>query len=151
SRPLLTIATAALVLGSALSAPAAAFVWNVSTPGANNWNVNGNWNVANFPGSADTAVFSATGIAPNATTINNVVSADTTVTSLLYTNVVSGQWHVTQIPSGVTLTVTNLTVGFLTNDGLVTSVAMTDAGTLRVFGTSMNVGDCGSSAVPGNS
>ena len=148
SRSLLMSTAIALALGRALSSQAAIYVWNVATPAANNWNVNGNWNAAGFPGNADTAIFNATGSSANATTVNNVVSVDTTVASLAYTNIVNNTWHVTQIPSGVTLTVTNLVVGYLTNDTAVALVAMTGGGTLQVFGANMNVGACGADALP---
>lgn len=51
-------------------AGAAPFVWNVASPGANNWNVDANWLPgAGNPGAADTAIFSATGTSASATTI----------------------------------------------------------------------------------
>src|SRR4051795_7682382 len=94
---------------------AATYQWNVVSPAANNWNVNANWNPATGnPGVGDSAVLGAVGTAPNLSTINSVVSVDTTITSLFITNTTSGTWHVTQIPAGVTLTVTGgVTVGGL--------------------------------------
>src|SRR2546421_7360802 len=94
-------------------ASAATFLWNVVSPGANNWNVNANWNPSTGnPGSADTAVFGTTGTGATATTINNVVSVNTAITALEYTNTTSGAWHVTQIADGVTLTTSgNVIVG----------------------------------------
>ena len=125
---------------------AGTFVWNQATPGANNWNVNANWNPSTGnPSTADTAVFGSVGTAANSTTVNNVVSVNTTITSLVYTNTTSGTWHVTQIPAGVTLTVTGgVTVGGLgAVDGLITAVAMTDAGTLLVTGGNYVIGNTG--------
>ena len=151
SRSLLVTAAVALWLGSALSAPAAAYFWNVTTPAANSWNVDGNWDVANFPGFGgsitDVATFGATGTSANSTTINNVVSANTTIATLNFTNTTSGAWHVTQIPSGSTLTVSGVTtVGFGTAANiLVTSVAMTGGGTLALNGN-LTIGNNGSSS-----
>src|ERR1051325_2363487 len=105
---LFTLATLAFSANAATT-----FLWNVASPGANNWNVNANWTPATGnPGSADTAVFGATGTAANATTVNNVVSVSTTVTALEYTNTTAGTWHVTQIADGVTLSTSgNVIVG----------------------------------------
>ncbi len=120
------------------------YLWNVASPGANNWNVNGDWLPGTgYPGSAapgesaDTAVFGATGTSSASTSVNNVVSASTTISTLNYTNSTSGNWHVTDIPSGVTLNVTNVTVGgiVVATGSPVTQVALTDAGTLAVYGS----------------
>jgi len=151
SRLLLTIAALALVLGSTLPSQAAAFVWNVATPGLNNWNAPASWNLNNgVAGTADTNIFGAVGTSPNVTTINNVVSASTTISALLYTNTAASgtAFHVTQIPAGVTLTVsTNLSVSAPgAADAVATYAAMTDAGTLLVNGNTFNVQDNGSTA-----
>ncbi len=146
----LTVVATTLVIG-VLPTHAATYIWNVATPGVNNWNVDGNWNISGFPGNADTAVFGLTGTAANSNTVNNVVSVNTIVNTLNYTNTTAAQWHVTQIPSGVTLNTTNLTVGFTTAvDGLVTLVSMNGSGTFGVFGTT-TIGDTGASAVPSDS
>ena len=125
------------------STRAASYLWNVASPGANNWNVNANWlpGTGN-PGSADAAVFGTTGTSPDALTVNNVVSVNTTVTSLTYTNTGVGAWHVTQIPAGTTLTVNGATVMGNTANSAVTTVAFTDGGTLWLNGnlTMGNVG-----------
>ena len=107
------------------SANAASYLWNVASPGANNWNVNANWlpGTGN-PGAADAAVFGTVGISPDALTVNNVVSANTTVTSLTYTNTGAVAWHVTQIPVGTTLTVSGATVMGNTANSAVTTVAL---------------------------
>jgi fibronectin-binding autotransporter adhesin len=127
------------------SAHATGFLWNVATAGANNWNVNANWLPATGnPGSADSATFGNLGTAGNATTVNNIVSVNTTVAALSYTNMTSATWHVTQIPAGVTLTVSGATVvGGGTLSGQVTSAALTDAGTLALNGN-LTVGNNGS-------
>ena len=125
------------------STRAASYLWNVASPGSNNWNVNANWlpGTGN-PGSADAAVFGTTGTSPDALTVNNVVSVNTTVTSLTYTNTGVGAWHVTQIPAGITLTVNGATVMGNTANSAVTTVAFTDGGTLWLNGnlTMGNVG-----------
>jgi autotransporter-associated beta strand protein len=115
----------------------------VASPGANNWNVNANWspNTGN-PGASDTAIFGPIGTTSQGS-INNIVSVNTTVTALTFTNFTSGTWHVTQIPANVTLGVSgNLFAGAMSNfvgsgvsDGsFVTTVQMLDAGTLAVHG-----------------
>jgi autotransporter-associated beta strand protein len=104
----------------------------------NNWNVGGNWNVANYPGfgasATDTATFGATGTAASET-VNNEVSVNTTLGALNYTNTASGAWHVTDIPAGVALTVNGPTIiGGYTVNSLSTSVGFVDAGTLVLNG-----------------
>jgi hypothetical protein len=152
---IVAIATLALV-GAAQMAGAATFTWNGvnGTSIDTNWNDNANWlpNTGN-PASADTAIFGATGTVNSSATINNVVTVNTLVAILNFTNTTSGQWHVTQIPSGITLTVgTSMTVGFGTAvDGLVTSAAMNDAGTLLVTGTPLTIGNSGTTSTPTDS
>ena len=129
------------------TATAATYLWDVASPGANNWDVNANWlpNTGN-PGAADTAIFGLTGTSPDAFTVNNVVSVNTTVAALSYTNNGAGLWHVTQIPAGVTLTVSGATVmGGWSSAGAVTptSVALYDAGTLSLNGN-LSMGNSGS-------
>lgn len=139
----------AAVLLLAGQAAAANYLWNVATPAANNWNVNANWSPSTGnPGSADTSVFGAVGTSANNTTINNVVQGNTTVTALQFTNITSGQFHVTQIPSGTTLTVsTTYTVGGIgAVNGLVTTAVMTGGGTLMVNAPTFNIGNNGSSS-----
>ena len=138
------ITVAVLVAGPA---GAATYLWNVAAPGANNWNVNANWLPATGnPSTADTAVFNATGVATSPTTVNNIVSVNTTVAGLLYTNVTG--YHVTQIPSTVTLTVS----GSFTNGGLVggssgfnTTNVMTGSGTFYASSTIFHIGNNNSS------
>ncbi|HAO80412.1 MAG TPA: hypothetical protein DCQ92_15880, partial [Verrucomicrobia subdivision 3 bacterium] len=129
-----------------LAGSATTNVWNVATTGANPWSTGGNWSPAGPPGSADTALFGVIGTSASSTTVNNVVDANTTITGLSYTNTTSGTWHVTQIPSGTTLTVSgNVVVGGNTANSLVTSAAMTDAGTFVVNGN-LTIGNNGSSS-----
>lgn len=123
----------------------ATFVWDNPTPGANNWNVNANWNPATGnPGAADTALFGDLGTGFDQFTANNVVSVNTTVAALSYTNSVAGTWHVTEIPTGVTLTSSgNVVIGGGTANNLNTSVAMVGGGTFLATGTSFNIGNGG--------
>jgi len=135
----------AAAISACQTSQATTFLWNVSTPGANNWNVDANWNLnTGNPGIADTAIFGSIGTGPDGVTINNVVSANTSVANLSYTNTTSGQWHVTQIPAPNKLTVTNsFTVGGISNDSIITSVAMTGDGTFEADGNAFKVGDAG--------
>src|SRR5258708_2078856 len=77
---------------------ATTFLWNVPTPGPNAWNVDANWlpGTGN-PAAGDTAQFGAVGMTSDAVTVNNVVSVNTTIASLHFTNITSGTWNVTQI------------------------------------------------------
>ena len=133
-----------LVACAAQVANATSYTWNVASPGANNWNVNANWSPSTGnPGSSDTAIFGVTGTASAQTTINNIVSVNTPITALNYTN--TSQWHVTQIPLNSTLTVSGATtVGGFTNSA-VTSAAMTGAGTFSANGN-LIIGNSGSSS-----
>jgi hypothetical protein len=129
-------------------AGAATFIWSVSTPASNNWNVVGNWSSgAATPGASDLAMFGQVGVSPNATTVNNVVSVNTTVTGLAYNNTNVGStvnYHVTQILTNVTLTVT----GTFTNGGIAgastgptTVVSVTGPGTLLVQAPVFHIGN----------
>lgn len=142
-------ASTVLILSIAATIPfarATTYVWNVASPGMNDWNVSGNWLPATgFPGATDTAVFGgAVGASSASTAVNNVVSVNTTVTTLSYTNTVTGAWNVTDIPAGVTLTATNVTVGDLSGSGIISDVAITDAGTFQVY-SNLTMGSGGSS------
>ena len=147
-RLLVGVSVLAAALAAGQSSNAAPFLWNVTTPGANDWNVSANWNPSTgTPGAADTAIFGAIGTGLDAVTVNNMISANTTVAGLSYTNTTSGAWHVTQIPAPNRLTVTtNFTVGGINADGSVTSVGMLGDGTLEVDGNAFKVGNAGSSS-----
>jgi autotransporter-associated beta strand protein len=142
------LAAMVLVLAGLTSANAVTYLWNVASPGSGNWNVNANWSPSTAnPGSADTVKFGFIGTNSTAV-INNVVSVNTTITSLAYTNLAG--WHVTQIPSGVTLTVSGgCTIGGFTNalESSSTAVGMVDAGTFYISGGNFIVGNAGNSAV----
>jgi autotransporter-associated beta strand protein len=89
------------------------YTWSQPTVGANDWNVAGNWSASSgnsYPGTAasDIVVFGNAGIATSASTVNNIVSVNTTIAALTYalTTTSSSDYQNTEIPSGVTLTVT---------------------------------------------
>lgn len=142
------VAALAAVIAMTLAADATTYTWNVATAAANNWNVNGNWDGANYPGfggsTTDNAIFGQIGTSSSASIVNNIVSVDTTVAALSYTNAGSSAYNVTQIPTGVTLTVS----GSFTNGGLIgvstgfsTSNSMTGGGTFLVTGTNLRIGN----------
>lgn len=113
-----------------------------------NWSDAQNWQTPGAPTAGDNVVFTGTSVVFDNQTIDNVVDTTTTISTLRYTNATSGQWHVTEIPSGVTLTVSsNLTVGDLTGDSLNTLAAFTGGGSLLVNGASLSIGNLGSSSV----
>lgn len=115
--------------------------------GNTNWSDASNWDLPGAPGAQDNVVFNSTAVVSDALTVDNIVDANTTVSTLRYTNAVNGQWHVTQIPNNVTLNVSsNLTVGGLSGDGLASLAAMTGGGTLNVGGTSLTIGNNGTSS-----
>src|SRR4051812_33302604 len=100
-----TLSILALLALAHVASAATTFLWNVPSPGVNNWNINANWLPATGnPGSADTAQFGIIGTNGNATTVDNIVSVNTAITALQYTNNINNTWHVTQISDGVTLT-----------------------------------------------
>jgi len=145
----LTVLAAALMVVPSMDA--ASFLWSANPPnGANAWSTGGNWTPSGPPGSADTVTFGNIGTTNNATGPDNVVSVNTTITTLNYTNAYTTGTsnHVTQIPSGVTLTVSgNVSInGQGSVDALTTVAAMTDAGTFVVNGTTFNVANNGSAA-----
>ncbi|MGH8024020.1 MAG: hypothetical protein ACRED1_10590, partial [Limisphaerales bacterium] len=135
-----TFSACRIALAAILSAVASAGIASAQTTylwtgaGADmNWSTTGNWSPAGSPGAADTAVFGSAATTGDSTTANNMISADTTVASLIYTNTGSGVWNVTGVPFGMTLTAGDVTVGGLSGNVL-TDVAMTDGGTLMVQG-----------------
>ncbi|TAK98314.1 MAG: hypothetical protein EPO07_12185 [Verrucomicrobia bacterium] len=129
-------------------APAASFEWTGASGADVLWATAANWNPSGVPGASDSPIFGVTATVGDAVTVNNTVGTSTNVTALSYTNSTSGSWHVTQIPSGVSLTVSGtVTVGGATGTGsplLVTSAAMVGGGTLIANGTAFNVGNGGS-------
>ena len=130
------------------------FTWTSGSGTDFLWSNYPNWDVGSpgvFPGSQepmDAVQFGTSATVSAAGTVNNVVDQSTTVASLTYGQSTGGQWHVTQIPAGTTLTVGNLTIGGSSTSSVVTDVAMTGAGTLLVTG-SLAVGNP-ASASPAN-
>jgi autotransporter-associated beta strand protein len=116
-----------------------------NTTATTNWSDGLNWQLPGAPGVSDSVVFDSGGTTvPNNTTVNNFVDNNFSVATLTYNQTASGQWHVTQIPAGTTLTVNgNTTIGGQTGDGLRTSAAMVDAGTL-VLKNNLSIGNNGS-------
>ncbi len=121
--------------------------WNVTS---GNWSASGSWTPSGPPASTDTAVFGATGVSGSSTTVNNTVDAgfSGTITALTYNQTGSTHYHVTQINSPQTLTVSGtITVGGLTGIGTSTAtlVYMTGSGGLVANGN-INVYNSGTSA-----
>ncbi len=103
----LAYAAALAVLGiSPCSTFAATVFWNGSEV-SNNWSVEANW--SDSVAGAD-AVFNDTD-PTTAGVVNNVVDADITLNSLTYQQA-NGNWHVTEISAGATLTLTGTTTPF---------------------------------------
>ncbi len=126
-------------------------VWSGGGGVNKNWSATANWYSGATPSASDTALFGVDATVGNATTINNTVDTTTTIAALNYTNSVSGTWHVTEIPSGVVLSVSGgMTVGGGTANGLVTSAALVGGGTFEVSGSPLNVGNNGSSSLDQN-
>src|SRR5438132_187607 len=70
-----------------------------------NWSTVANWSGGAMPTSADAAVFTNnTGAASSAGTVDNIVSADATIGTLVYSNTTAGTFfHTTQISATKTL------------------------------------------------
>lgn len=115
-----------------------------NTTATTNWSDRLNWQLPGAPGALDNVIFdSGNTTVPDNVTVNNYLDNNFTVATLVYNQTASGQWHVTQIPGGTTLTVNGATtIGGLTGDGFKTSVAMVDAGTL-VLNNNLTIGNIG--------
>ena len=112
-----------------------------------NWSDSLNWQLPGTPGAADNVVFGNNGSGADASTVNNVVDFNATVASLTYNQNGSGVFHVTDIPTGTTLTASGgVTVGGLpAADGTLTQTYLTGGGTFVANG-SFSVIDFGSSS-----
>ena len=140
-----------LTAGPVGTRPSVTWIGTNNVSATTNWSDRLNWQLPGAPVTADNVFFDNSTTVGNATTINNVVDANFTVAGLSYINT-NGQFQVTQIPAGVTLTVnSNFTVGGLVADGAVSHVAFTDGGMLVVNATNPNlVGNSGVTAAGGN-
>jgi autotransporter-associated beta strand protein len=106
---------AALVLIGGLVPVADAVTWT-GGGSSQSWSDPNNWNLLAQPGPFDTAIFANTGAASSIGLVDNIVASDTAISNLTYTAKVSfvsptNSYHTTQINPGITLTVSNLTVG----------------------------------------
>ncbi len=131
----------ALLMCAGLSNSSAAIKrWNGAAAGNdNNWGTSGNWSASGAPGSLDDAWFGnfdTTGTAGPTGNSNNIVDVSRTVKSLWYTNttLVANQVHTTEIPAGVTLTVS----GAATDPQTGASQAMLVGMTVEVAANSTN-------------
>jgi fibronectin-binding autotransporter adhesin len=99
------IATPALAGLAALHCASAAITTWSGAGEDENWSTSTNWN-SETPAGNDVvfAAADATGTTGLAGTPNNIVDANTTITSLRYNNIQPGN-HTTEIPAGVTLTI----------------------------------------------
>ena len=135
-----------LILGFFLIQSATAAITTWTGAGGDDWSTAGNWD-SGSPGLADTAIFGEADAVVNATTVNNIVDATSTIAALSYSNKTAANFQVTQIPAATTLTVSGLlTVGGQTTGAtgantLVTKASITGDGSLVVDGTPMNVGN----------
>ncbi|PTX93857.1 hypothetical protein DB345_19980 [Spartobacteria bacterium LR76] len=79
--------------------------WNTDVAGSL-WSENANWNPSGSPAGNDVIFGDTYGKTANATTVGNIVDQNYTLNSLTYnnTNLAGNPWQVTQINSGVTLT-----------------------------------------------
>src|SRR5437773_145750 len=148
-RKLIARAVAAVGLGTVAlwtNAHAGTFTWaGTFTPAVGDWSAASNWSPNSAaPGSADLALFGLAGGSTTAGQVTNNVDVNTTVSSLWYAGgqaAASGSiFTTTQIPTGVTLTISNTGTGnsFVvgteqsTDNTVVTAAAVTGAGSLVV-------------------
>lgn len=115
-----------------------------NTTTTTNWSDRDNWQLPGAPGATDNVIFGpGSSVVPNYFTVNNFVDTNFAISTLTYNQTTSGQWHVTQIQGGNTLTVSGATViGGQSGDGFKTSVAMVDAGTLTL-NNNLTIGNIG--------
>jgi autotransporter-associated beta strand protein len=116
--------------------------WNAtnSVSANTNWSDRLNWQLLGAPATADNVVFGNTGVVADTSTANNVVEANYTIASLTYNQNGASAFHVTEIPSGNTLTVTGaVMVGGISLDGAITPAYMTGGGAFVANGTPFTV------------
>ena len=118
-----------------------------NTTDTTNWSDRLNWDLPGAPGTLDNVIFEDGNTVPNEATVDNFVDANFAIATLTYDQITSGQWHVTQIPVGNTLTVNGATTigGAAATDGAKTSVGIVDAGTLVLKG-SLTIGNNGNTS-----
>src|SRR5215469_6420415 len=88
---LLSLLAVSVVFSLSHLANAASFFWTGASGVDTNWSTPANWSAnSGSPGSADTAVFTATNTSGTSTTVNNAVTVNTTITALINTNTVTG-------------------------------------------------------------
>ena len=137
---------ATFVLGQ--SARATSYTWTNSPSG--NWSTATSWSPnapTGGPTAADTASFTYLDTSSSATTPNNIVDLGFggTLSTLIYSSTNANTFHVTQIPTGQTLRVTNkVTVGQQNGVQLVTQAFMTGGGTFLTSTTNLTVQSYGS-------
>ncbi len=128
----------------------ASVTWNGTNnvSATTNWTDNLNWQLPGVPGAADNVVFNNSAVGTDSTTVNNLVNANFNVATLTYNQNGPGNFHVTEIPGGVTLNVSGaVTVGGLpAADGTLTSTYLTGGGTFAASGATFNVNNFGSSS-----
>jgi len=118
--------------------------WNTNTAGSN-WSVNGNWNPSGGVSGNDLIFGDAFGETANSTTVGNIVDSSVTVNSLTYNNTgtTGNSWQVTQISSGVTLTLNAATAPssiFIAGNTATTGrAAITGSGTLTINEPTSNI------------
>lgn len=110
---------ASLFLALALNTGAVTNTWT-GGGGDDNWSTPGNWDIGALADGAD-VVFTANdgvtgpGFLPDPGIVNNVVDSSRTLNSLWYQP--SNHWHVTEIPAGVSLSVTGALAGYTMHVG----------------------------------
>ncbi|MCF7855163.1 MAG: autotransporter-associated beta strand repeat-containing protein, partial [Candidatus Pacebacteria bacterium] len=135
-----TLTTMASVCLLTVSVYAAEITWDAGGAPDTNWSTPTNWSDDLDPAGDDIA-FDSTGLAASGTT--NTVDQDHTVSSLKYQYIDSSNWHTTEIPESVTLTVDGVD-GVLVGDQIdgktaKTNVAVTGEGTLVVDNPSAKI------------
>ena len=115
------------ILGSFVThlASAAPFEWTGASGVDDLWATAANWNPSGPPAPTDSPVFGVTDVVGDSVTINNMVGASATIAALSYTNSTAATWNVTEIPTGVTLTVAGtVVIGGGAANNLSTAAAM---------------------------
>jgi hypothetical protein len=116
SGSLSSTATVSLTIGSIVALPGT-MLWT----GSNNWSSLANWTnltAGGFgpPGVSNDAVFGDSGAASSSNTIGSVVDSDTTINSLVFTNLTG--YHTVQINPGRTLTINGTAPGYQNSPAL---------------------------------